>query len=39
MLSVKQEGINYHFFFLSLWYDLTCDQTPVSRGIGEHSNR
>ena len=29
MLSVKQGGIKYHF--LSLWYDLTRDWTPVSR--------
>ena len=36
MLSVKQGGIKYHF--LSLWYDSTRDWTPVSRGIGEHSN-
>ena len=35
MLSVKQGGIKYHF--LSLWYDLTWDWTPVSRTIGEHS--
>ena len=37
MLSVKQGGIKYHF--LSLWYDLTWDCTPVSRAIGKHSNR
>ena len=37
MLSVKQEGIKYHF--LSLWYDSTWDWTQVSRAIGEHSNR
>ena len=36
MLSVKQEGIKYHF--LSLWYDSTWDWTQVSRAIGEHSN-
>ena len=36
MLSVKQGGIKYHF--LSLWYDLTWDQTQVSRAMGEHSN-
>ena len=35
MLSVKQGGIKYHFFF-SLWYDTTWDWTPVSRVIGEH---
>ena len=35
MLSVKQGGIKYHF--LSLWYDLTWDWTPVSQAIGEHS--
>ena len=35
MLSVKQGGIKYHF--LSLWYDLTWDWTPVSKTIGEHS--
>ena len=34
MLSVKQGGFKYHF--LSLWYDSTCDLTPVSRAIGEH---
>ena len=33
MLSVKQGGIKYHF--LSLWYDLTWDWTPVSRTIRE----
>ena len=37
MLSVKQEGIKYHF--LSLWYDSTWNWTQVSRAIGEHSNR
>ena len=36
MLSVKQEGIKYHFS--NLWYDSTWDWTPVSRAIGEHSN-
>ena len=36
MLSVKQAGIKYHF--LSLWYDLTWDWTPVSQAIGKHSN-
>ena len=36
MLSVKQGNIKYHF--LSLWYDSTCDWTPVSRAIGEHSS-
>ena len=35
MLSVKQGGIKYHF--LSLWYDLTWDWTPVSRTISKHS--
>ena len=35
MLSVKQEGIKYHF--LSLWYDAIRDWTLVSRAIGEHS--
>ena len=35
MLSVKQEGIKY--YFLSLWYDLTRDWTPVYQAIGEHS--
>ena len=35
MLSAKQGGIKYHF--LSLWYDLTWDWTPVSRTIGKHS--
>ena len=34
MLSVKQEGIKYHF--LSLWCDSTWDWTPVSQAIGEH---
>ena len=37
MLSVKQGGIKYHF--LSLWYDLTWDWTPVSWTIGKHSTR
>ena len=36
MLSVKQEGIKYHF--LSLWYDLTWEWTQVSWAFGEHSN-
>ena len=36
MLSVKQESIKD--YFLSLWYDLTWDWTPVSQTIGEHSN-
>ena len=36
MLSVKQGRIKYHF--LSLWYDSTCDWTPIYRVIGEHSN-
>ena len=35
MLIVKQGGIKY--YFLSLWYDLTCDWTPVSQTIGEYS--
>ena len=34
MLSVKQGSVKYHF--LSLWYDLTRDWTPVSWTIGEH---
>ena len=34
MLSVKQEGIKYHF--LSLWHDSTRDLTLVCRAIGEH---
>ena len=34
MLSVKQGGIKYQF--LSLWYDLTWDWTPVSQTIGKH---
>ena len=34
MLSVKQEGIKYHF--LSLKYDSTWDWTPVYRTIDEH---
>ena len=33
ILSVKQEGIKYHF--KSLWYDVTWDCTQVSRTIGE----
>ena len=37
MLGVKQEGIKYHF--LSLLYNLAKDWTPVSRTIGEQSNR
>ena len=36
MLSVKQEGIKYHFW--NLWCDLTWDSTPVYQAIGEHSN-
>ena len=36
ILSAKQGGIKYHF--LSLWYDLIWDWTPVSRIIGEHSS-
>ena len=35
MLSVKQRGVKYHF--LSLWYDLTWDWTPISQTIGKHS--
>ena len=35
VLSVKQGRIKYHF--LSLWYDLTWDWSPVSWTIGEHS--
>ena len=35
MLSNKQGGIKHHF--LSLWYDLTWEWTPVSQAIGEHS--
>ena len=35
MLSVKQGFIKYHF--LSLWYDLICDWTPVSWTIGERT--
>ena len=31
MLSIKQGSIKYHF--LSLWYDLTWDWTPVSQVI------
>ena len=34
MLSVKEDGIKYHFF--SLWYDSTWDWTSFSRTIGEH---
>ena len=37
MLSVKQDSTKYHFF-LSLWYDLTWDWTPISWAIGEHFN-
>ena len=44
MLSVKQDGIKYHFFilfyffiFLSLWYDLDRDRTSVSKTIDKHS--
>ena len=36
MLSVKNSGIKY--YFLSLWYDLNLNWTPVSRDVGEHSN-
>ena len=35
MLSAKHDSIKY--YFLSLWYDLTWDWTPVSQTIGEHS--
>ena len=35
MENVNQEGIKYHF--LSFWYDLTWDWTPVYQTIGEHS--
>ena len=35
MLSVEQGGIKYHF--LSLWYDVTWDWTPVCWAIDEHS--
>ena len=34
MVSVKQGGIKYHFFF-SLWYDSTWDWTLVSQTSGE----
>ena len=37
MLIVKQGGIKYHF--LSYWYDMTWDWTPVSQTIGEHSTK
>ena len=36
MLSVKQDGIKYHFF--SLWYDTTWDWTSVSQTIGKQSS-
>ena len=36
MLNIKQWGIKYNF--LSLWYGLTWDWTPVFWVIGEHSN-
>ena len=36
MLTVKQQGIKYHF--QSLWYDSTRDLTLVSRTTGEHCN-
>ena len=36
MLSVKQEGIKYHFVNVS--YDPTGDWAPVSHSIGEHAN-
>ena len=35
LLSVKQEGIKYHF--KSIWYDTTWDWTYVSWTIGEYS--
>ena len=35
MLSVKQQGIKYHF--LSLWYDSTWNWTLVSQAIGKNS--
>ena len=35
LLSVKQDGIKFHF--LRLCYDSTWDWTLVSRAIGEHS--
>ena len=35
MLTVNQGGIKNHF--LSLFYDLTWDWTPVSQSIGKHS--
>ena len=34
MLSVKQDGIKYHF--LSFLYDSTWDWTQVYSTIGEH---
>ena len=37
MLSVKQGDIKY--YFLSLWYNSTCDWTTVSRAIGEYSTQ
>ena len=37
ILNIKQGAIKY--LFLSLWYDLTWDWTPVSRAMGEHFNR
>ena len=36
MLSTKQGDIKYNF--LSLWYNLIWDWTPVSWTTGEHSN-
>ena len=33
MLSIKQGSIKY--YFLSFWYDLIRDWTPVYRAIGE----
>ena len=36
MLNGKQGGVSSSSF-LSLWYDLTWDWTPVSQTIGKHS--
>ena len=35
LLSVKQGGIEYHFF--SLWYNSTEDWTPVSGPFGDYA--
>ena len=35
LLSINQGGIKYHF--PSLWYNVTCDWTQISRTIGKHS--